>query len=596
MSAPTPLAPKPSGVRRYLPFLGWMKGYDRKNLSGDLSAGLTTAVMLIPQGMAYAMLAGLPPIVGLYASLVPLALYSLLGTSRQLAVGPVAMVSLLVAQGVAPLAETGTEAFVMYAVLLAGMVGVIQLLMGVFRLGFLVNFLSHPVVSGFTSAAALIIGFSQLKHLLGIDLARSKNIFTILENAFAALGDWHIATLVIAVASIALLLGLKKWKPVFPRALAVVVLGSLAVFLFGLHDAGVAIVREVPAGLPSPSLPSLDVSAMQQLLPIAVTISLVSFMESISVAKAFARKNRYEVDPSQELIALGAANIGGTFFGAYPVTGGFSRTAVNGQAGAKTPLAGLVTAAVIGLTLLFLTPLFYYLPKAVLAAIIMTAVFGLVDIAEVKHLWKVKRADLALLAITFVGTLGLGIEEGILIGVGASLAAFVFRTSRPHVAVLGRLPNTDEYRNVKNYPEVELTPGVLAVRFDAQFYFANVTFLKDTLRDLELAAAEPVTTVVLDASAMNQLDSSAEAALADLYDSYADRGIDLVVAGAKGPVREVLKRSGLWERLGDEGLALTVHEAVTRARREGARRESSPSPRLHAVGDPDDEADSALTA
>ncbi len=332
----------------------------------------------------------------------------------------------------------------------------------------------------------------------------------------------------------------------------------------------------MPAGLPSPSLPSLDVSAMQQLLPIAVTISLVSFMESISVAKAFARKNRYEVDPSQELIALGAANVGGTFFGAYPVTGGFSRTAVNAQAGAKTPLAGLVTAAVIGLTLLFLTPLFYYLPKAVLAAIIMTAVFGLVDIKEVKHLWKVKRADLTLLAITFVGTLGLGIEEGILIGVAASLAAFVFRTSRPHVAVLGRLPNTDEYRNVKNYPEAEPTPGVLAVRFDAQFYFANVTFLKDTLRDLELDADEPVTTVVLDASAMNQLDSSAEAALADLYDSYADRGIDLIVAGPKGPVREVLKRSSLWETLGDEGLALTVHEAVTRARHRAARDDSGP--------------------
>lgn len=576
MSSLTPLAPKPSGARKYLPFLGWMKGYDRKNLSGDLSAGLTTAVMLIPQGMAYAMLAGLPPIVGLYASLVPLALYSLLGTSRQLAVGPVAMVSLLVAQGVAPLAETGTEAFVMYAVLLAGMVGVIQLLMGVFRLGFLVNFLSHPVVSGFTSAAALIIGFSQLKHLLGVDIARSKNIFTILGDAFGAMGDWHIATLVIAVGSIALLIGLKKWKPVFPRALAVVVLGSLAVFLFGLHDTGVAIVREVPAGLPSPGLPSLDLSAMQQLLPIAVTISLVSFMESISVAKAFARKHRYEVDPSQELVALGAANIGGTFFGAYPVTGGFSRTAVNAQAGAKTPLAGLVTAAVIGLTLLFLTPLFYYLPKAVLAAIIMTAVFGLVDIAEVKHLWKVKRADLALLAITFVGTLGLGIEEGIGIGVAASLVAFVVKTTRPHVAVLGKLPGTDVYRNVKNYPEVELTPGVLAVRFDAQFYFANVTFLKDTLRDLELASDEPVHTVVLDASAMNQLDSSAEAALADLYDSYGDRGIDLIVAGPKGPVREVLKRSGLWEELGDDGLALTVHEAVTRARHRASREDSGP--------------------
>ncbi|HJK94770.1 MAG TPA: solute carrier family 26 protein [Polyangiaceae bacterium LLY-WYZ-15_(1-7)] len=556
--------PKPpaTGIRRYLPFLEWIPNYDRKNLGGDVSAGLTTAVMLIPQAMAYAMLAGLPPIVGLYASLVPLAIYSLLGTSRELAVGPVAMVSLLVAQGVAPLAETGTEAFVMYAVLLAGMVGLMQLLMGVFRLGFLVNFLSHPVISGFTSAAALIIGFSQLKHLLGIDLERSKNIFVILQNAVGAMSEWHVATIVIAVASIALLMGLKKWKPVFPRALAVVVLGSLAVFALGLEEAGVRIVRDVPAGLPSPSLPTMDLEAIQSLLPIAVTISLVSFMESISVAKAFARKNRYDVDPSQELVALGAANLGGTLFGAYPVTGGFSRTAVNAQAGAKSGLAGLITAAVIGLTLLFLTPLFYFLPKAVLAAIIMTAVFGLVDIAEMKHLWKVKKSDLALLVLTFVATLGLGIEEGILVGVGASLVTFVVRTTRPHVAVLGRLPGTEEYRNVERFPEAETTPGVLAVRVDAQFYFGNVTFLKDMLKSEELAMDAPLRAVVLDASGMNQLDSSAEAALEELHEAYEERGIRMVLAGIKGPVRDVLKRSGLWERLGEEGRALRVHDAM----------------------------------
>lgn len=554
----------PTGLTKYLPFLGWMSGYDKGNLKGDVNAGLTTAVMLIPQAMAYAMLAGLPPIIGLYASVVPLAIYSLLGTSRQLAVGPVAMVSLLVAQGVAPLAESGTEAFVAYAVLLALMIGVMQLAMGVFRLGFLVNFLSHPVVSGFTSAAALIIGLSQLKHLLGVNIPRSKNIFAILGGAFSQISDWHIATLAIAVVSIAMLMLLKKFRPSFPRALAVVVFGSVVVFGFGLHEGGVSIVGDVPAGLPGLSMPTLDQDAIRQLFPIALTISLVSFMESISVAKGFARRNRYEVDANQELVALGAANIAGSFFSAYPVTGGFSRTAVNAQAGAKTSLAGLITTVVIALTLLFLTPLFYYLPKAVLAAIIMTAVFGLVDVAEVKHLWHVKKADLALLSLTFVATLGLGIEEGILIGVLASLGLFVFRTTRPHVAVLGRLPGKDVYRNVKRYPEVVRTPGVLAVRFDAQFYFGNVTFLKETLRDLELAEEELLHAVVIDASSINQLDSSAESALDELRDAYGERGVQLIIAGPKGPVRDVMKRSGLWERLGDAGLAINVHEAVQR--------------------------------
>jgi len=558
---PTPLPKPTTGVARFVPSFQWMRSYRRENLRDDLMAGLTTAIMLVPQGMAYAMLAGLDPIVGLYASLVPLALYSLLGTSRQLAVGPVAMVSLLVAQGIGPLAEGGTEAYLGYAVLLALMVGVMQLGMGLFRLGFLVNFLSHPVVSGFTSAAALIIGFSQLKHLLGVDIARSKNVFHILESAVSQASEWHVATLVISVTAIAALLLLKRFAPRFPRALAVVVLGTLAVVGLGLSEGGVRIVGDVPAGLPAPSLPGVSADALTQLLPMALTISLVSFMESISVAKAFARRHRYEIDANQELVALGAANVAGSFFQAYPVTGGFSRTAVNDQAGAKTPLAGLVTAAIVGLALLFLTPLFYSLPKAVLAAIIMTAVFGLVDLHEVKHLWEVKRADLALLVLTFVATLGIGIEEGILVGVAASLAVFVVRTTRPHMAVLGRRED-GTCRNVDRYGDATLTPGVLAVRLDAQLYFGNVSFLREQLARLEREQTTPVSTVVLDASGMNQLDSSAETALETLFHEYEARGIQLVIAGAKGPVRDVMKRSGLWAKLGEDHLAPSVDHAM----------------------------------
>ncbi|MFW6053397.1 MAG: SulP family inorganic anion transporter, partial [Persicimonas sp.] len=392
-------------ITQFIPALAWLKTYDGGDFRGDLVAGLTTAVMLIPQGMAYAMLAGLPPIVGLYASTVPLVVYAIFGTSRQLAVGPVAMVSLLTAAGVGTIATGGTEAYVMYAVLLALMVGAMQLGMGLVRMGMLTNFLSHPILAGFTSAAALIIALSQLKHLLGIDLERSNHIHEILIQASSQIGNTQIAALIIGAAGIALLMGLKRYRPKWPRALIVVVLGTLAVWGLGLHEQGVAIVGDVPAGLPSFTVPEFSWDAMSTLFPMALTIALVSFMESIAVAKKIAQKNRYEVDANQELIGLGSANIAGAFFGSYPVTGGFSRTAVNDQAGAKTGMAAIITAGVIALTLVLLTPLFYYLPQAILAAIIMTAVFGLVDFREAKHLWKVEKTELALMGITFVATL-----------------------------------------------------------------------------------------------------------------------------------------------------------------------------------------------
>lgn len=552
-------------AKKYLPFMEWLVNYDRTNLRGDVTAGLTTAVMLIPQGMAYAMLAGLPPIHGLYASIVPIAIYALLGTSRQLAVGPVAMVSLLVATGVGAIASSGTELFIAYSILLALMVGVMQLVMGIARLGFLVNFLSHPVISGFTSAAAIIIGLSQLKHLLGVKLASGK-VHVVIGDALTRLGEIEPITLGIGALTIAVLMFFKKVKPAFPSALAVVLLGTLAVFFGGLNQMGVAIVGDVPAGFPAPGLPVLDFDAMKALFPIALTISLVGFMESISVAKSFANRNKYEIDANQELIGLGAANIGGAFFQAYPVTGGFSRTAVNASAGAKTGLAALITAGVVALALMFLTPLFYYLPKAVLAGIIMVAVFGLVDVKEVKHLWAVKRSDLALLTITFFATLSLGIEEGILVGVGASLLWFVVKTTRPHFAVLGQIPGTQAYRNVNNHPEAEPVPNVLMVRMDAQFYFGNVSFLKEKLAELEGDVSGGLKAVIIDASSMNQLDSSAVHALSELLVAYRERGVKLMIANAKRPVVDVMKRAHLLDALGETGLFLTVHEAAEHAR------------------------------
>ena len=550
---------------KQIPLVASLRGYSRVDLRGDLSGGLTTAVMLVPQAMAYAMLAGLPPIVGLYASTVPLVIYALLGTSRQLAVGPVAIVSLMVAVSAGALVSPGSAEYMACAVLLAALVGLIQLVMGLIRLGFVVNFLSHPVISGFTSAAALVIGLSQLQYLLGIDLPRGHVYLTLL-NVARRLGEIDPVTLAIGGGAMGLLLLLKQLKPAFPGALAVVALGTLAVWLLGL-ETRVAIVGAVPAGLPALSLPTWSWTLIQQLSPSALAISMVGFMESFAVAKSFARKNRYEIDANKELIGLGAANLGGGLLSGYPVTGGFSRTAVNAQAGARTGLAAVITAAVIAGTLLVLTPLFYYLPRSVLAAIIMAAVFGLVDAAEVKHLYRVKRSDLALQLLTFVATLSLGIEPGILLGIGASLLLHVLRTTRPHTAVLGRLPGTHVYRNVARHPEAEQIEGLLLVRFDAQFYFGNVTFLKDKIQRLLAAQPGPVQAVVINASSINQIDSSADGALHEIVADLRDEGVEIYFAEVRGPVRDVMNRSGFDRLLGEDHFSQTMRGAVELAKR-----------------------------
>lgn len=549
-----------SQLSRFVPLLGQLDGYSGASFRADLIAGLTTAIMLIPQGMAYAMLAGLDPIVGLYASIIPVAIYAFLGTSRQLAVGPVAMVSLLVASGVAVMAGEDMALYAALAAVLALMVGLLQWGMGLAKLGFLVKFLSHPVIAGFTSAAALIIGFSQLKHVLGVNLARSHHVHEILWEAVTHLGEANLFTVGIAVVSIAVLMLLKRIAPMVPRFLIVVVAGVLVVWGFGLDQYGVGIVGEVPGGLPAPAVPWVKVGHLVDLIPIAITIALVSFMESISVAKKFARAERYALDANQELKALGLANVAGAFFQSYPVTGGFSRTAVNAQAGAKTGLAGLITAVAVAVTLLFLTPLFHYLPKAVLAAIIMTAVFGLIDIKEARHLWKVSKPDLVLMGLTFAGTLGLGIEQGIGIGVLASLGWFIWKTSRPHVAILGKLPGSDVYRNIERYPEARIADGVLALRIDGPLYFANTAFLQDTVS--EALGQREVQHLVLDCKAISSVDAQALSAIEEVFDDLEGRGVQLWFSGVRGPVRDALAASHVTEHIGSEHFVERVQEAV----------------------------------
>jgi sulfate permease, SulP family len=547
-------------LKKFIPALGWLKNYQKQDLKGDFSAGLIVAIMLIPQGMAYAMLAGLPPVIGLYASTIPLIIYALFGSSRQLAVGPVAMVSLLVFTGVSALADPGTEEFVSLALLLALMVGVIQLTMGLFRLGFLVNFLSHAVISGFTSAAALIIGLSQLKHLMGINIPRGS-VFLTLSEAAKNITDTNLITLLIGAGSIAILLFFKMKMKKFPAPLVVVVGGTLLVSFLNLKDQGVKIVGEVPMGLPVMSLPAMSFEAIMALLPIALTISFVGFMESIAVAKAIASKEKYKVNSNQELNGLGLANIIGSFFSAYPVTGGFSRSAVNYQAGARTGLATIITAVIIIISLMFFTPLFYYLPQAVLAAIIMVAVFGLIDVKEAIHLFKVKQADGWTLLITFIATLTLGIEQGILVGVAVSLLLFIWRSAYPHMAELGYLEKENVFKNIKNYPQAKTYDDILIYRLDASLYFANMAFFEEKLRSA-INEKESVKKVLLDFTAVNSIDAVAIHELEELVHQYEDSGIEFYIAGMKRPVHEIVERAGWTKKYADKISFISVQQAI----------------------------------
>ena len=543
--------------------LDWVKNYGGNELKGDLTAGLTVGVMLIPQGMAYAMIAGLPPIYGLYASTIPLILYAIFGTSRQLAVGPVAMVSLLTAAGIGAMAEGGTETYIALAIALALMVGVIQLLLGLFRLGFLVNFLSHPVISGFTSAAALIIGLSQLKHLLGVPIERSHHIHEILIKAVEQFGSINWVTFGIGLGGILIIKGVKRINKAIPGPLLAVVFGIMAVWGLGLTEQGVQIVGTVPEGLPSVVIPQFDMESFQGLLPIALTISLVGFMESIAVAKAIQAKHRnYKVIPNQELIGLGVANIGGAFFQSYPVTGGFSRTAVNDQAGAKTGMASIISAVLIILTLLFLTPLFYFLPKAILASVIMVAVFGLIDYKEAIHLWKSNRTDFVMLIVTFLATLSLGIEQGIGVGVILSLVMVIYRSTRPHYATLGRIPGTSFFRNTGRFEQLEERDDMLIFRFDADLYFANTNFFKEKLEEEAKAKGDALKYIVINAESISQVDSSALHALEEILREYREQGVHVVFTGVKGPLRDALNRANLMEYVGQDNFYLTVQEAV----------------------------------
>jgi SulP family sulfate permease len=539
-----------------------MASYRKAWLSKDLTAGLTVGIVLIPQGMAYALLAGLPPIYGLYGGLVPLILYAVFGTSRQLSVGPVAISGLLVLAGISQLAEPQSPRYIELAILTGLLTGIVQLAMGAFRLGILVNFLSQPVISGFSSAAAVIIGISQLEHVFRLTVPYELNTFEKVGYLARHTADFHWPTAALALGALVLLISLKHWKERLPGALLVTVLGLGLVYGFGLDQAGIAIVGDVPAGLPGFQLPQWSGTAVQEVLPTVFTLSVIGVVECMSIALALESQNRtHTVQPNQELIAIGLSKIGGAFFRSLPTSASFTRSAINNAAGGRTGLASLTTAGLVALTLIWLTPLFHYLPTAVLAAIVLRAVYGLFEWRRAVALSRVHRTDFAMLLATFGLTLGLGIEEGVLAGVLLSVITIMLRAARPHVALLGKLPGGDHYRSLDRFPEAEAIPEVAILRFDADLYFINARYLTDTVLALIQGERKP-NLIILEAAAISHIDSSGLEALDNLLGYLEDAGVAFYVAGAVGPVRDRLAKAGLMERIGTENQYLSIGKAV----------------------------------
>ncbi|VYS66718.1 unnamed protein product [Arabidopsis thaliana] len=559
------------------PCFRWIRTYRwSEYFKLDLMAGITVGIMLVPQAMSYAKLAGLPPIYGLYSSFVPVFVYAIFGSSRQLAIGPVALVSLLVSNALGGIADTNEELHIELAILLALLVGILECIMGLLRLGWLIRFISHSVISGFTSASAIVIGLSQIKYFLGYGIARSSKIVPIVESIIAGADKFQwppfvMGSLILVILQVMKHVGKAKKELQFLRAAAPltgIVLGTTIAKVF--HPPSISLVGEIPQGLPTFSFPrSFDHA--KTLLPTSALITGVAILESVGIAKALAAKNRYELDSNSELFGLGVANILGSLFSAYPATGSFSRSAVNNESEAKTGLSGLITGIIIGCSLLFLTPMFKYIPQCALAAIVISAVSGLVDYDEAIFLWRVDKRDFSLWTITSTITLFFGIEIGVLVGVGFSLAFVIHESANPHIAVLGRLPGTTVYRNIKQYPEAYTYNGIVIVRIDSPIYFANISYIKDRLREYEVAVdkytnrgleVDRINFVILEMSPVTHIDSSAVEALKELYQEYKTRDIQLAISNPNKDVHLTIARSGMVELVGKEWFFVRVHDAV----------------------------------
>ncbi|MBU2957860.1 sulfate permease [Paracoccus sp. 1_MG-2023] len=565
---------KPPALSRHLPILEWGRRYDRADLGGDLMAAAIVTIMLIPQSLAYALLAGLPPEAGIYASIAPILVYAIFGTSGALAVGPVAVVSLMTAAAVGNTAAQGIAGYATAALSLALMSGLMLLALGTMRLGFLANFLSHPVISGFVSASGILIAASQLRHLLGL-AGDGETLPQILPQLARNLPGIHLPTLILGGATTAFLFwargGLRPFlqRIGLPRRMAelgartgpvlAIAATTVAVWAFDLGHRGVALVGDVPRGLPPLTMPSFSPDLLSALVVPAMLISVIGFVESISVAQTLAARRRQRIDPDQELIGLGGANIAAAFTGGFPVTGGFSRSVVNDDAGARTPAAGAFTAAGLALAALFLTPLVQLLPKATLAATIIVAVTSLVDLSILRRAWNFSRADFAAVTVTMLLTLLAGVETGVSAGVATSILVHLYKTSRPHMAVVGRVPGTQHFRNVLRH-QVETHPHILSLRVDESLYFPNARFLEDRLAGL-VAERPALTDVVLMFPAVNEIDLSALESLEAINSRLSDAGIRLHLSEVKGPVMDRLRCCRFLDELTGH-VYLSQHEAI----------------------------------
>jgi len=561
-------------AKAYLPILDWGSKYNGKTFSNDMIVALIVTMMLIPQSLAYALLAGLPPEIGLYASIAPLIIYAIFGTSRALAVGPVAVASLMTAAAAGQLASQGTPEYLGAAIALAMVSGLLMIAMGFLKLGFLANFLSHPVISGFITASGLMIAVGQLGPVLGIHL-EGETLFANVISLVETISQTNVATAAVGIGSLIFLFWVRSGlKPLLLRAgmgkkladvfvkigpVVAIVATILIVALMGLADQGVAIVGTVPGGLPKITMPPLDFELWMKILVPALLISIVGYVESISVALTLAAKKRQRVDPDQELIALGASNVGAAVSGGFPVTGGFARSVVNFDAGAETPAAGAFTAIGIALATLFLTPLLYYLPNATLAATIIVAVLSLVDFGAMKHIWSYSKSDFAALATTIIITWSAGIEAGIIAGVALSIFLHLYKTSRPHVAVVGQVPGTTAFRNVKRH-NVVTDPGILSLRVDESLYFPNARFLEDLINN-SVADNSEIRHVILECPAVNAIDSSALESLEAINLRLKDGGITFHLSEVKGPIMDQLKKSHFIHNLTGK-VHLTHYDAV----------------------------------
>ena len=563
---------KMSRLSKILPIFDWGRTYNQLTFTNDLVAAVIVTVMLIPQSLAYALLAGLPPEMGLYASILPIVLYAIFGTSRVLAVGPVAVVSLLTAAAVGKIAIPGTPEYIAAAITLAFMSGIILLGLGLFRLGFLANFLSHPVITGFVTASGIIIAASQMKHIFGVN-ADGHNILEIATSLRESIIELNWITLLIGSLTTVFLLWVRKGflplllkiglnqrvSDIFAKAgpIIAIVATTLIAWSFSLTERGVKVVGEVPQGLPPISLPSFSMDIWTSLIGSAILMSLIGFIESISIARTLAATKRQRIDPNQELIGLGAANVGASFTSGFPVTGGFSRSVVNYDAGAETPAAGAFTAIGLGVASIFLTTLIFYLPKATLAATIIVAVLALVDFSILKKTWIYSKADFAAVAATMSVTLIMGVELGVIAGVLISILSHVYKSSRPHIAIVGQIPGTEHYRNVLRH-DVLVNPQVLTIRVDESLYFANTRFLEDRIYS-EVAKQSEIKHVILMCSAVNAIDMSALESLELINERLKLGGIKFHLSEVKGPVMDKLEGTSLLTHLSGD-IFLSQHQ------------------------------------